>query len=93
MNNATMTGGEVRKLTGVSRSQLRYWDHHGIVNPILVAHASRTWRIYSAEQFERIVALKRLLDEGYSLKGAVRRLDRNAVAAAEMAPALAGRCL
>ena len=89
MNNVTMTGGEVRKLTGVSRSQLRYWEQRGIVNPSMVVHASRTWRLYPAEQTVRVAALKRLLDEGYSLKGAVRRLAGNTVtAAAELAPAL-----
>ena len=93
MSNATMTAGQVRKTTGVSRSQLRYWEAHNLITPTLVTHASRAWRTYPTEQVEKGAALKRLLNAGYSLRGAVRRLAGNAVAvAAEMAPVLAGGC-
>ena len=86
-----VTTGQVSKLTGATRSQLRYWEIHGIVRPMLVAHSSRTWRLFHAAEVERIIGLKKMLDEGYTLQGAVRRLDGNAVAvAAELAPVLAG---
>ena len=90
MTYSTMTAGQVRKATGISRSQLRNWEAHRFISPTLVAHASRTWRLYPAEQIERISALKQMIDDGYSLRGAVRRLSGNAVAvAAEMTTALA----
>ena len=93
MSNATMTAGQVRKTTGVSRSQLRYWESRRIITPTLVTHASRAWRLYPGDQVEKIMALKQMIDDGYSLRGAVRRLNENAVVvAAEMAPALAGAC-
>ena len=76
MNTATgITAGHVRRLTGVSRSQLRYWEAHQIITPLLVPHVSRNWRVYPAEQIERISRIRNLLAMGMSLQGAVKRLD------------------
>ena len=90
MNYSTMTAGEVRKATGVSRAQLRYWEDHRIIAPMREAHASRTWRTYPKAEIERIIALKTLLDDGYTLRGAARRLGGSAVTAAGPAAVLVG---
>ena len=91
MQNAeAVTAGQVRKITGATRSRLRYWETNGIVHPTLVAHASRTWRLYPAEQVDRIRTLKRLLDDGYTLRGAVNKMDKSAVTVSDPIPAMGG---
>ena len=86
-NEDTMTAGQVRRHTGASRSQLRYWEAQGLIHPILAEHASRIWRLYPQDQVARIKELKRLLDGGFTLRGAARQSVSAVVA--DPAPVLA----
>ena len=69
------TPEQVRDATGVSRSQLRYWEHLGIVVPVLYKGAQRTLRRYAPEQVERVRLIRKMLAEGMTLQGALRKMD------------------
>lgn len=70
--------GTVRALgkIGISFERLRYWEKAGIVKPVYLKHGMRKFRRYSADDINRAIYIRRLVDEeGYSLEGAIRRLN------------------
>lgn len=71
---------EALQKIGVSSERLRYWEKAGIVAPIYVKCGTRKFRRYSAEDINRAILIKMLVDsEGYSLEGAKRRLQKDKV--------------
>jgi DNA-binding transcriptional MerR regulator len=70
-----LTIGEVRRRTGVTRSQLRYWEAGGILSPEREEHHTRSWRIYCEADAEKVRRLLYLIGEGMTLKGAVSKLS------------------
>ncbi len=63
--------------TGISSERLRYWERFGIVKPEYAQCGIRKFRCYSAEDIDRAIFVKRLIDkEGYSLAGAQRKLEK-----------------
>lgn len=78
LEQAGLSPGEVRRLTGATRGRLRYWEANGHVSPSLVRTFSRTYRRYDAAQLERVRKIMALIAEGFTLAGAVRRLDAEA---------------
>ena len=80
---------QVRDATGVSRSQLRYWERQGIIVPTLNKRTQRTLRRYAQDQVERVRLIRKMLAEGWTLQGAVKRMDnagQQPVAGAATAP-------
>ena len=80
---------QVRDATGVSRSQLRYWERQGIIVPTLNKRTQRTLRRYAQDQVERVRLIRKMLAEGWTLQGAVKRMDnavRRPEAGADTAP-------
>jgi DNA-binding transcriptional MerR regulator len=73
-DNGTMSAGDVRKATGASRAQLRYWESNKIVCPVMEQHNHRTWRRYPADEATKIGRIIRLLGMGFTLKGAIKNL-------------------
>ncbi len=64
--------GEVCKITGVPRAVLRHWEKEF---PMLKPIKRSGYRYYSDEDIELILKIKALLDKGFTLKGARKRLE------------------
>ncbi len=65
--------GEVAKISGVPIRQLRYWEAKGIIQPV---DPGATVRCYSFSTIKRILLIKELLDEGYTLDAAASRVQK-----------------
>lgn len=63
--------GTVEKLTGLTARQIRYYEAKGLIAP---ARTKGRQRMYSQEQVDRLLAIKRLMNEGYNLKSIVEML-------------------
>lgn len=64
--------GEVSEITGVPQRQIRYWESKGIIQST-ADEASKTRR-YQYLDIKKIVLIKELLDEGYTLNAAAEKL-------------------
>ncbi|UQS87142.1 MerR family transcriptional regulator [Nicoliella spurrieriana] len=62
--------GEVSKICNVSARQLRYWDQKGFIAS--KRHGESSSRVYDFPSLLRIGSIKGYLDDGYTLKAAVK---------------------
>ena len=69
-----MTPEQVRKATGITRPQLRYWECLGIITPVMENHITRVWRRYTTANAVKIRRILYMLSEGMTLRGAVAKL-------------------
>ncbi|GGJ13353.1 transcriptional regulator [Alicyclobacillus cellulosilyticus] len=63
--------GVVQKLTGLSARQIRYYEQHGLVTP---ARSEGKQRLFSFADVERLMEIRRLLDEGLNMAKIKERL-------------------
>ena len=64
--------GELATMTGVSTRQLRYWESKGIISS-LEREGEQDARVYNYTAYVTVAAIKEFLDDGYTLKGAVKK--------------------
>jgi MerR family transcriptional regulator, global nitrogen regulator len=64
--------GEVSEVSGVPQRQLRYWEDKGIVSPV---EPGSSVRRYDYPTIKRILVIKELLDDGYTLNAAARKVE------------------
>lgn len=70
--------GEAVEKTGASHKQLRYWEEQKYIPaPERIVCGDRAYRRYSETQIKIISEIKRLIDLGYSVEGAVRVAREN----------------
>lgn len=67
--------GEVSKITGIPQRQLRYWEDKGIIKTSTAGGPSSTRR-FDYLEIKKILLLKELLDEGYTLEAAAQKLEK-----------------
>lgn len=65
--------GEVSEITGIPQRQLRYWVQKGIINTVSDGAESSTRRFNCAE-IKKIMLMKELLEEGYTLEKAYEKV-------------------
>ncbi|KRL05544.1 MAG: MerR family transcriptional regulator [Liquorilactobacillus hordei] len=66
--------GDLSKLTGVSTRQLRYWEKRGYLEaPVTEKNVTRK---YEFEAFYKVRAIKKYLDEGFTLPKAAEQADK-----------------
>lgn len=65
--------GIVQKLTGLSARQIRYYEQHGLIEP---ARSEGKHRLFSFADVERLMEVRRLLDEGLNMSGVKVQLGR-----------------
>jgi len=66
---------EIIKQVGISPERLRYWERLGIVKPKYLQCGTRKFRRYSQEDIDRVILVKKLVDEEkYTLSGAMMKL-------------------
>ncbi|MDB5159588.1 MAG: transcriptional regulator [Mucilaginibacter sp.] len=63
--------GEVANITGVPQRKIRYWDEKGYIEPV---DKESTYRQYDYLNIKRIVLIKELLDEGYTLEVSAKKV-------------------
>ena len=65
------------KYAGVSPKQLYYWEHLGIVKPMYEEFGSYSYRRYSQGQIEQLAKIKELLNTGFTLQAAIKKIKAN----------------
>jgi DNA-binding transcriptional MerR regulator len=69
----TFSIGDTARMTGVSQKQLRHWEAREFISaPMRIVCGQRGYRHFTKRQVEQIVAIKKLLDEGFTLSHASR---------------------
>lgn len=64
--------GEVSEVSGVPQRQLRYWEDKGVISPVEPGSGVRR---YDYPTVKRILVIKELVDDGYTLGAAARKVD------------------
>ena len=63
--------GDTARITGVSQKQLRYWEKCGfIIDVNRSICGERSYRRFTESHVQQIKAMKKYLDEGYTLPAA-----------------------
>lgn len=70
----TFSSSDAAREAGISLRQLYYWERIGILNPGRQASGSREFRRYSQEDVVLLQKVKGLIDEGFTLRSAMRRV-------------------
>lgn len=73
LNNLIVGIGEVSKITGIPARQIRYWEEKGIIES--KADVDSKSRCYDYFQIKRIILIKELLDDGYTLTAAAEKVE------------------
>jgi DNA-binding transcriptional MerR regulator len=66
--------GEVADITGVPQRQIRYWQDKGIIQAVTSGDSST--RRYDYLNIKKILLVKQLLDEGYTLDAATAKVAK-----------------
>jgi len=73
--------GEVANITGVPQRKIRYWDDKGLIEPV---DKTSTCRQYDYVNIKKIVLIQELLEEGYTLDMASRKVNERFVKVADV---------
>jgi MerR family transcriptional regulator, global nitrogen regulator len=68
--------GEVAAITGIPQRQLRYWQEKGIIHASMEDTAYSSTRCFDYLQIKKILLIKELLDEGFTLDAAAQKVDK-----------------
>ncbi|KIL41754.1 transcriptional regulator [Gordoniibacillus kamchatkensis] len=81
--------GEVSEITGVPQRQIRYWEEKGIIRA--VKEGEGTTRKYDYLSIKKILLVKELLDDGYTLDAAAKKVEDRMRTVTEVFKKLADR--
>lgn len=65
--------GEVAEITGVPQRQIRYWESKGLIQTV---DARSSVRRYNYPTIKKILLIKELLDEGFTLEAAAQKVEK-----------------
>lgn len=65
--------GEVSEITGVPQRKIRYWEEKGIIQP--VKEVEGTTRRYDYINIKKILLIQELLNDGYTLDAAAKKVE------------------
>jgi DNA-binding transcriptional MerR regulator len=65
--------GEVSEITGIPQRQIRYWESKGYVRSLESATSTRR---YDYPTIKKMLLIKELLDEGYTLESSVEKVEK-----------------
>ncbi|WP_240418201.1 MerR family transcriptional regulator [Paenibacillus periandrae] len=65
--------GEVAEITGVPTRKIRYWEEKGIIKSVQEADGST--RRYDYVNIKKIVLVQELLEDGYTLDTAAKKVE------------------
>ncbi|QKX05762.1 MerR family transcriptional regulator [Aquimarina sp. TRL1] len=66
--------GEVAKIANIPTRQLRYWEEKNIIKSVTEEEGKN--RRYDYKNIKKILLIKELMDDGYSLDGAVNKVEK-----------------
>ncbi len=66
--------GEVAEITGIPQRQLRYWQEKGLIKT--VDSPEITTRRFNYLEIKKILLIKELLDEGFTLEAAANKVEK-----------------
>lgn len=75
-NLALFPIGIVQKLTELTPRQVRYYEQHDLIQP---ARTEGNQRLFSFNDVERLLEIKKLIDQGLNIAGIKKMLGANAV--------------
>lgn len=64
--------GEVSEITDIPQRQIRYWESKGYISSI---KGKTTTRRYDYRTIKKMLLIKELLEEGFTLESAVRKVN------------------
>ena len=67
--------GEVSEITGVPTRKLRYWEEKGIIKSEKGSDGET--RKYNYHNIKKILSIKELVEEGYTLDAAAAKVEKN----------------
>jgi len=73
--------GEVANITGVPQRKIRYWDEKGIIEPV---DKTSTYRQYNYLNIKKVVLIQELLEEGFTLDTAAKKVNERYTKVAEV---------
>ncbi|GIO13587.1 transcriptional regulator [Cohnella xylanilytica] len=65
--------GEVADISGVPQRQIRYWEDKGIIRSVKEGEGST--RKYDYLNIKKVLLVKELLDDGFTLDAAARKVE------------------
>lgn len=68
-----VTIGDVSEVTGIPQRKLRYWEDKGIIKSS--CKKDGTTRKYDYVNIKKIILLKELIDEGFTLEASVNKVE------------------
>ena len=66
--------GEVSQITGIPTRQVRYWEDKGIITSLTEEEGKN--RRYNYENIKKILLIKELMDEGYTLDASAEKVKK-----------------
>jgi DNA-binding transcriptional MerR regulator len=66
--------GEVSQITGIPTRQIRYWEEKGIIDSLTEEEGKN--RRYNYENIKKMLLIKELMDEGYTLDSAAEKVKK-----------------
>ena len=66
--------GKVSQITGIPTRQIRYWEEKGIISSLTEEEGKN--RRYDYLNIKKILLIKELLDEGYTLDASVEKVKK-----------------
>ncbi|WP_166241332.1 MerR family transcriptional regulator [Paenibacillus turpanensis] len=74
LKNLVVAIGEVSEITGVPTRQIRYWEEKGYISSM--TEGEGTTRRYGYVTIKKILLIKELLDDGFTLDAAAQRVEK-----------------
>lgn len=74
LNKLIVGIGEVSQITGISTRQIRYWESKKIIVSLTDEEGKN--RRYDYKNIKKMLLMKELLDEGYTLDGAADKIQK-----------------
>lgn len=66
--------GEVSQITGIATRQIRYWEDKGIITSLTEEEGKN--RRYDYKNIKKMLLIKELLDEGYTLVASAEKVKK-----------------
>lgn len=66
--------GEVSQITGIPTRQIRYWEEKGIITSLTEKEGKN--RRYDYKNIKKMLLVKELLDEGYTLDASAEKVKK-----------------
>ena len=74
LDNLVVGIGEVSQITGLPTRKIRYWEEKGIIKSLTGEEGKN--RRYDYKNIKKILLIKELLEEGYTLDASVEKVKK-----------------